>query len=96
MCLGCELREGCTASDGDTPQVVCVTVQGAIARREIHPVEHVAKGDALAEAFNNAAKALSDVIHATVPEGRARSLALTKLDECALWACEGIRKGVAK
>ena len=96
MCLGCKLREGCTSSENDTPQVVCVTVQGAIVRREIHPVEHVTMEESLAEAFNNAAKALADVLYSTVPEGRARSLAITKLDECVLWAHQGIREWAKK
>lgn len=33
---------------------------------------------------------LDDIIQSTLPDGREKSLALTKLEECRMWAVKGI------
>ena len=42
------------------------------------------------EALREEAKALGDIIFEFVEEGRERSLALTHLEEVAMWAVKGI------
>lgn len=50
------------------------------------------------EAFRESAKVLGRNIINNVPEGREKSLALTNLEECVMWAVKGIilRQGEAQ
>lgn len=47
------------------------------------------------EALRSTAKALAEMIHQKVPDGREKSVALTKLEEAIMWANKGIAVGEA-
>lgn len=44
----------------------------------------------LQKALRSAAQAYCDVLCTIVPAGRERALAITKLDECVMWASAGL------
>ena len=41
-------------------------------------------------------KRLGDFMHANLPEGREKSLAITKLQECQMWADQAVVQSIAK
>lgn len=43
--------------------------------------------------LRNGFDSLEDFINQCVPPGRERSLAITKLEECAMWANKGVSRG---
>ena len=55
---------------------------------------HTPKGDQLAkcQAIRDEAKKLAYLIMETVPDSREQALAITKLEECAMWANAGIAR----
>ena len=55
-------------------------------------LNHKPDGDAVLkiEALRRAAINYETLILDTVPEGRERSLAVTKLEECRMWAIKGV------
>lgn len=75
------------ASDGDD---VVVWNEEIEKRFTYHPP----KGDQPVryEDLRDEAKVLAYLIHSTVPESREKSLALTKLEECVMWANAGIAR----
>lgn len=55
--------------------------------RQLTDAEKKAVGD-----IKNLASKLSELIEETAPGGRPSSIALTKLDECVMWATKSITR----
>lgn len=50
----------------------------------------------LIEDIYRAVKRLGDFIHDNLPEGREKSLAITKLQECQMWADQAVVQSIAE
>jgi hypothetical protein len=60
-------------------------------RFDFHPAPNVEKQNEHAS-IRQACKRLAYELNSAVPEGREKSLAVTKLEECMMWANAGIAR----
>jgi hypothetical protein len=59
-------------------------------RKEYRPLSDIEK--ASLDDLKEAAEYFAKTVAYNVPEGRERALAITKLEECVMWATKGVTK----